>query len=112
VCLHGGKGNEAGAPRLIDVKLSVARLVCLLEPDRNVRVLRSLEMSVYSTESVHRKNSACAWKVSHLVEMDCFPGTRCDGEAGFKLPVCRLLARNTDLSQPSFDAKLLAAIFF
>jgi len=22
--------------------------------------------------------------------MDCFPGTRCDGEAGFKLPVCRL----------------------
>jgi hypothetical protein len=32
----------------------------LLALDRNVRVLRSLEMSVYSTESVRRKSSACA----------------------------------------------------
>jgi len=42
--------------------------------NRNDRVLRSLEMSVYSTESVRRKSRACAWKVNHLVEMGCFPG--------------------------------------
>ena len=46
-------------------------------------------MSGYSRESVRRKSSACAWKVSHLVKMRCFPDTRRDAEAWLKLPVCR-----------------------
>jgi len=60
----------------------------MLAPDRNFRVLSPIEMSVYRRKQFAGILCVCR-KVSHRVEMDCFPGTRRDAEAWLKLPVCR-----------------------
>jgi hypothetical protein len=47
-----------------------SEMVPMLAPDRNVRALRSVEMSVYSTESIRRKSSAMRRRGSNFLFAD------------------------------------------
>jgi hypothetical protein len=71
-----------------DLDTSNELLHCLLALDRNVRVLSPIEMSVYRREAVCREEL-------------------CDGEAGFKLPVCRLAQASKKRLERGFDERIV-----